>query len=220
MTQFIKTMVRHSIILSLPVLLLSLFLSPAKIYAQSTFLPQGSKFEHFLDRMEILQQTDPELNITTVKPISRKSAVRMAELADSLAKFYPYDDYYHLSRVDQASLASLLMNNTEWVNGSRDSFQSKRPWLNTFYKTKTNFYEVNENDFFLAINPAIQQTQSYETGNKERVFLNSKGLTLRGRIGDKLGFKAPISPTIRKEGRVSSWTGSLAFHAGPGRRIL
>jgi hypothetical protein len=54
--------------------------------------------------------------------------------------------------------------------------------LNTFYTEKANFYEVTDKDFFLAIDPAIQETQSYETGNKERVFLNSKGLTLRGMI--------------------------------------
>src|SRR4051812_25039796 len=108
MTQFIKTLVRHWIILWLPfltVLPASIFL-PASGLAQSTFLPQGSKFDHFLDRMEILQQTDPELNITSDKPISRRSAVRIAALADSLYKFYPYDDIYHLSKVDRENLRS------------------------------------------------------------------------------------------------------------------
>ena len=194
MTQFIKTLVRHWIILLLPAFVVpASVLLPAEVLAQSSFLPQGSKFDHFLDRMEILQQNDPELNISTAKPISRRAAVRIAELADSLHKFYPYDDYYHLSKVDQANLASLLLNNSEWVTGNKDSFSSKKPFLNAFYKDKANFYEVNEKDFFLAINPAIQQTQSYETGNKERVFLNSKGLTLRGMIAGKLGFSAYLT---------------------------
>src|SRR5713226_8507644 len=113
MMQFRKTLVRHWIIL---------LLLPCSCFAQSTFLPQGSKFEHFLDRMEILQQTDPELNITTDKPISRRSAVRISELADSMYKFYPYDDIYHISKVDRQNLHSLLMNNTEWVSGNKDSF--------------------------------------------------------------------------------------------------
>ncbi len=193
MTQFIKTLARHRIILLSPALLIPFLFLSFTGSAQSTFLPQGSKFEHFLDRMEILQQTDPDLNITTVKPISRKSAVRMAELADSMHKFYPYDDFYHLSVIDRKNLTSLLMNNSEWVTGPKDSFVSRRPWFQTFYTTKANFYEVNEKDFFLAINPAIQETQSYETGNKESVFLNSKGLTLRGMIGGKLGFSAYLT---------------------------
>ena len=37
---------------------------------------------------------------------------------------------------------------------------------NTFYKTKANFLEVNEKDFFLAVNPVIQQQQSIESDNR------------------------------------------------------
>jgi hypothetical protein len=196
-------------------LLLTSLLLPDSGFAQSSFLPQGSKFEHFLDRMEILQQNDPELNISTAKPISRRSAVRIAELADSLHKFYPYDDYYHLSKVDRANLAALLMDNTEWVSGSKDSFLSKKPLLNAFYKDKANFYEVNEKDFFLAINPAIQQTQSYETGNHERVFLNSKGLTLRGMIAGKLGWSAYLTDN-QERGPKFVMDRVNQFHAVPG----
>lgn len=196
MTQFKKTLVRLRIFLLTASLfsVTSLLLS-SKGMAQSSYLPQGSKFEHFLDRMEILQQTDPELNIRTDKPISRRAAVRVAELADSLHKFYPYDEFYHLSKVDQQNLFSLMMNNEEWVQGSRDSFASKHPVWNTFYKTRANFYEVNEKDFFLAGNPSIEQTQSVETSNNARVFLNSKGLNLRGVIGgvNGLGFSAYLT---------------------------
>ena len=146
-------------------MLLIALLPAVAAHAQSTYLPQGSKFEHFLDRMEILQQTNPELNMTTDKPIGRKLAVRMSEMADSLDKFYPYDELYHLSPVDRATLASLLMNNPEWVSGKKDSFWSKRPWFNTFYKNKAIFYLVEDKDFFLALDPVIQQTQSIESGN-------------------------------------------------------
>jgi hypothetical protein len=187
MTQFIKT---------LPFLVCTFLLavlSPAKGHAQSTYLPQGSKYDHFLDRMEILLQTNPDLNISTAKPISRKLAVRVAEEADSLHKRYPYDDFYHLSRVDLDNLHSLLMNNIEWVTKKDSSFLSKRPLWNTFYTEKANFYEVEDKDFFLVVDPAIQQTQSYESSNKQRVYLNSKGLTLRGMIGRKLGFSAYLT---------------------------
>jgi hypothetical protein len=180
MTQFIKTILRHSIILLIPVF----------GFTQSTFLPQGSKSDHFLERMEILLQTNPELNISTAKPISRKLAVSVAELSDSLHKFYPYDYYYRLSTTDQYNLHDLLLNNIEWVHGKTDSFNSRKPLLKIFYPHKANFYEVNEKDFFLVLDPVIQQTQSIETGNSDRVFLNSKGLTMRGMIAGKLGFSA------------------------------
>ena len=201
MTQFIKTLVRRRKKIPMAASPLSLLASalllavllPAGAHAQSSYLPQGSKFDHFLDRMEILLQTDPDLNISTAKPISRRLAVRVAQLSDSLHKFYPYDPFYHLSKVDQANLSALLMNNTEWVTTNKANFVSKRPWLQTFYKNKANFYEVEDKDFFLVVDPAIQQTQSYESGNKQRVFLNSKGLTLRGLIAGKLGFSAYLT---------------------------
>jgi hypothetical protein len=180
MTQFRKTILRLCII----------FLFPACGFAQSTFLPQGNKFAHFLDRMEILLQTNPHLNITTDKPMSRKLAVEIAQLSDSLHHFYPYDYFYRLSKIDQYNLRDLLMNNIEWVSGNKDSFNSRKPFLNTFYKHKANFFEVNEKDFFLAIDPVIQETQSYQTNNSDRIFLNAKGLTLRGMIANKLGFSA------------------------------
>lgn len=222
MTQFKKTIARHSIILLPPAsvkllvfMLLAAALLPVTGSAQSTFLPQGSNYDHFLDRMEILLQTNPELNITTVKPISRKVAVGVAEESDSLHKFYPYDYYYHLSKVDRQTLSSLLMNNSEWVTGSKDSFVSKHPIWNTFYKTKANFYEVNEKDFFLAVNPAIQQTQSIETSNNARVFLNSKGLTLRGMIANKLGFSAYLTDN-QERGPKFVMDRIDSFHAVPG----
>src|ERR1700744_826318 len=118
MTQFIKT---------LAFLLLIVWMIPAGSFAQSSFLPQGSKFDHFLDRMEILQQTDPDLNISTAKPVSRRLAVRVSQIADSLHKANPYDYIDHLSSVDLANLSSLLMNNIEWVTTNKDSFVSRRP---------------------------------------------------------------------------------------------
>lgn len=193
MTQFIKTVV---IILCIP------FLLPGRTVAQSTFLPQGSKFDHFLERLEILQQTDEDLNITTCKPISRKLAVHVAHISDSLYHWYPYDDIDHLSAVDRANLSSLMTNNIEWVTTSRDSFMSKHPWFNTFYKTKANFYEVEDKDFFLAVDPVIQGVEGHETGNKQSVFLNSKGITLRGMIAGKFGFSAYLTDN---QERGPSW---------------
>ena len=160
---------------------------PFQIIAQSTNLPQGSKHLHFLDRLEILMQDDPDLNFSGMKPFSRRTAVRSAEKADSLDRKYPYDYFYHLSPVDRYNLASLMMNNSEWVSDD-SAFLSRKPLLGRFYKTKADFFTVDEKDFFLAVNPVIQQQQSLEAGNNQRVFLNSKGITARGLIGNRVGF--------------------------------
>ena len=183
MMQFIKTVARLVIILILP----------SFVFSQSTYLPQGSQFEQFLDRIGIKMQTNPDLNIFTCKPISRKVAVEVTEQADSLSALYPYGEAQHLSKTDQENAQSLFINNSEWVKGSQESFLSKHPIWNTIYKTKANFYEVNEKDFYLAVNPVLQFQLSKQSGNPEQVYLNTKGLTLRGRVADHLGFSTYIT---------------------------
>ena len=164
---------------------LSFLFFPFLLFSQSTYLPQGNKHQAFLNRLEILLQTNDDLNLATVKPLSRKFAVRVAEYADSVQKA----SGNLLTPVDEYNLRSLLMNNSEWVKGDTSDFASKKSIWNIFYKRKANFLEVNEKDFFLAVNPVIQQQQSIESNNSDqRIFLNSKGLTLRGLISNKIGF--------------------------------
>ena len=175
--QFKKTLLRLSI----------LFL-PFQLSAQSTNLPQGSKHSHFLDRLEIMMQNNPDLNFSGLKPFSRRNAVKAAELADSLENKYPYDYYFHFSKIDKYNFQSLQMNNQEWASADTNIYKSKKPLLGVFYKTKANMLLVDEKDFFLAINPVLQQNQSIETGSGQRIFLNSKGITARGLIAKKIGF--------------------------------
>lgn len=175
------------IIKTIAALLLLVF--PLISFSQATYLPQGYKHQQLLDRLEILLQRNNELNMNTVKPLSRRTAVRIGEMADSLQA----SGSLLLTPVDQYNLRSLLMNNSEWVTGDKSDFASKKPIWNTFYKTKANFIEVDEKDFFLVVNPVVQQQQSIESDNDERVFLNSKGLTLRGLIAKRIGFSAYIT---------------------------
>ncbi|HUR10774.1 MAG TPA: hypothetical protein VM012_05365 [Flavitalea sp.] len=153
--------------------------------AQSTYLPQGSKHQLFIERLEIMLQKNPDLNLSTVKPVSRRIAVNAALYSDSAISEW--------SKSDQYNLTSLLMNNREWVDDDRPEFISAKNLWKTFYRTKANLLEVNQPDFFLAVNPVIQQQQSLEGDNEQRIFVNSKGLTFRGLISKKLGFSAYLT---------------------------
>src|SRR5687767_2348146 len=158
--QFIIKNLRRSLILLLP------FAG----FSQSVFLPQGNKHTQLLDRLEIKFSHNPDLNLSVAKPLSRRLAVQVAEDADSSSLIL-------LSNVDEYNIHSLLMNNSEWVKGDKSSFVSRKSIWNTFYKTRANFFEVNQKDFFLAVNPVFQFQQSLEQDNDERIFLNSRGGT-------------------------------------------
>ncbi len=176
---------------------LLIIILPLPVMAQSTFLNQGAKEYHFIDRLEIKQQTNTHLNFSTLKPYSRKAIVRQAEFLDSarmgytdssgLDKYSEWTDL-NLTAVDEYNLRSLLMNNSEWVEGNKEDFISKQPILKSFYKTKANMLEVNSKDFFLVVNPVLQVHQAVEPGYDEGIFYNSRGVTARGMIANRVGF--------------------------------
>ncbi|MEO6491142.1 MAG: hypothetical protein ABIO04_14465 [Ferruginibacter sp.] len=176
---------------------------PVTAVAQSTYLDQGSKEYRFIDRLEIKQQKLTGVNFSTVKPYSRKAIVMQAEQIDSVRKWLrdsagPDHSGWTavlLSKVDEYNMRSLLMNNTEWVTGNKDDFQSSHTILKTFYKTKPNLLEVNMKDFFLVVNPILQLKLAKETNNNNGLYLNSRGITIRGRIANKVGFSSTIIET-------------------------
>jgi hypothetical protein len=178
------------------------FICPVFATAQSTYLNQGSKDIHFVDRLEIKQQKNTDLNFSTLKPYNRKAIVRQAEFLDSARMGYAdstgRDKYWEwtdldLGPVDEYNLHSFLMNNSEWVTVPKENFASKKALFRTFYKTKVNFLEVKKDNFFLALNPVLQFTQGVETGYNKSIFLNSRGVTARGLIANKVGFSAFIT---------------------------
>jgi hypothetical protein len=161
------------------------FLLPAVLCAQSSYLPFGSKDYNLIDRLEI-KSANPRMNFSAIKPYSRRLVVKEVELLDSL---YRLNDYKapRLTPIDRYNIDRFLMTNSEWA-APRESFISKKPIFNTLYKTKGNMVEVNQPAFFLAINPLFTYQQSYERGNKQNIFYNSRGLALRGMIDKKVGF--------------------------------
>ncbi len=203
---------------------LLVFILPIGATAQSTYLNQGSKEAHFIDRLEIKQQTNTDLNFSTLRPFNRKYIVREATFLDSARMGYRdstgIDKYREwtdldLSDVDEYNLQSLLMNNSEWVTTPKENFMSSKPILKSFYKTKANFFEVNNKDIFLAINPILQIHQAVEPGYDEGIFLNSRGVNVRGLLAKKVGFSSFIT-TNQERGPRFFQQQVNSFRAVPG----
>jgi hypothetical protein len=205
------------------VITLCVFFYPLFIFGQTTYLPEGSKEYHFIDRLEIKQEKNTDLNFSTLKPYSRRSIVEEAEYIDSVNRepasltgdAQGEETKSNLTPVDQYNLHSLLMDNSEWVSGSKESFLSKKAILNTFYVTQPNLLEVNTKDFFLAVNPVIDLQVGGESGNSQNLYYNKRGVTLRGRIANKIGFSTTITDNQERgpsffQNRVSE------FNAVPG----
>ncbi len=195
------------------VITLLVFFYPISIFAQTTYLPEGSKEYHIIDRLEIKQGQNTELNYSTQKPYSRRSVVEEAQYIDSANK--QPGSKTNLTSIDEYNLHSILMDNSEWVSGSKESFLSKKSIWNTFYVTKPNLLEVNTKDFFLAVNPVLDLQVGGESGNTQSLYYNKRGVTARGRIANKIGFSSTI--TTNQERGPSFFENRVAeFRAVPG----
>jgi hypothetical protein len=201
-----------------------IFIIPALSFAQSTTLPQAAKENWLLNRMDIKLMGDSLLGFTSAKPYLRKTMVAgiekyymQAAIATIDSPQYATDRFASLfTATDFYNMQDALMNSSEWVTGDLSSFQSKKPLLGAFYKTKGDFVQVNQKDFFLAINPVIQQNQSGSSGDAGgHVFLNSKGVSFRGLIAKKIGFDLYATDNQERPPYfVQQW--EKKFHAVPG----
>jgi hypothetical protein len=168
---------------------LTLLLLPFAAFSQTTYLQQGAKENILLERLEIKSGRDSILNFSKTRPFSRQQVIQHLASIDTSG----------LSKTDRYNLFTALAGNLEWVNDSANHYRSRKPVLKHFYKTPVNFYEVNEPNFFLAVNPVFQYTVSKESDNEDHLFLNSRGVSLRGRIANKVGFAAYITDNQERD---------------------
>ncbi len=195
--QFKKTLVR---------LLLILF--PVAGTAQTTYIPLGDKAYTLIERLEIKAKSDSALNFSKTRPFSRKSIMNQINLygtRNGVAMFGK--GKIKLSAVDLYNLQSLCLNNIEWLPDSMAArIKSKKPIGKRFYKTPANLYEVHVKDFDMAINPVIQVYVSKEKDNDQTLYLNTRGVNIRGRIANKIGFYGYITDNQEKDPMyVRSW---------------
>lgn len=163
---------------------------PSFLTAQTTYLPQNAEENVLIERLEIKAQKDSMLNFSKVKPFSRR------KIMGALLNY----GTSNLSRVDQYNLDRLYRNNIENVpEGMRGRLQSKKPFWKHFYKTPANLYEVHVKDFDLVINPVLQFQVSKEKDNDETLFLNSRGVRVRGVIANKIGFDTYLTDNQERD---------------------
>src|SRR5688572_5993568 len=195
--QFKKTLVRLLVILCLQrrrpaeygrIAILIIIFLPIAGFSQTSFLPQGDKANILLDRMEIKSRSDSFFNFSKTKPYSRRHVV------NAVNHYVQQFGNSSLSKVDAWNVRSIYLNNLENVPAEdRVKYASKKPLLNNFYRTPANLYEAHIKDFDLFINPVFQYSISKESDNTQHLFLNTRGLTLRGMIANKIGFSAYLT---------------------------
>ena len=157
-----------------------------KAHAQSVYVPLDHDYDAITDRLEILSGQSSGAIFSAVKPYLRKD---VAQFADHLAN----DTTKHFSKVDQKNLEYLRDDNWEWST-KKDAGNTSNPFLRYWYEKKNAFYQVNNLDFQLQINPValfgFGKDNALASGVTDNSTLssNTRGFELRGQIDNKVGF--------------------------------
>ena len=194
---------RPYIFLRLGLMLALAGLAPA-VQAQTTYLQQGIEEYQLLDRLETKSGSLTNEFFTTVKPISRKGAVSF--LLEQQA-----DTGSGLSLLDRYNIERMISVNGEWTPDGDGAIDSRRPWFKRFYKKQPDFFHLNKENFFLVVNPVLnfQVLHDRNTDNSGNRVLNTRGVEVRGRILNKVGFYTMVTENQEQTPRfVSDWISS------------
>lgn len=153
---------------------------PGVCFTQSSGIPLHAPTYNILDRLDIISgvhsQIHPEL-----KFFPRQDAVDYALEVDSFAN--------RLTDRDRSDLQYIFDDNNDCVaDTSRYCTRNSRGLFRVFYKTPANFFEVNTRDFSLRVNPMFNFFIGQQKDDPELVFVNQRGLEVRGRVDDKVFF--------------------------------
>lgn len=154
------------------------FLGYTTLPAQtSSTAPLGDLNHYAIDRLQLRNSDFGQLH-PTLRAYTRRGIRNYLE--------YAQNQGYNLSK----DTVYLFNDNNDW-----DSLRlSRKPILKYFYRSPAHLFEVRVPHFYLNINPMLDISGGMERYNGENhiVFLNRRGLQLRGNIDNKVHFYTNI----------------------------
>lgn len=152
---------------------------PAAVLAQPANLPITSPSSHIIDRLDILRPGSTATH-TDIRGYWRNDAANLALTLDSTTSLRP---------LDRTDLQYLADENNEWIPDSSRLFRrSRKTLLRVLYWTPANLYEVNSKYFKMRVNPMLQFQLGKEAGDEDLLFMNQRGLEIRGEVDRKAFF--------------------------------
>ena len=203
--------------MKLILLVTTLILStPIFIFGQGTIVPFGNDAYHIMDRLEIKTGIPTPFH-SSLKYYLRRDVANYAMQVDTI--------FDGLSILDVRDLNYIFRDNNEWLEltefpttlvGPKEGeesvakmsrsekryFAREKPILKYFYRTPANFYEAHTKHFHLKINPMIDFKMGQDSQDPELVFLNRRGIEIRGGIDDRIFFYSNI---VESQARFPSY---------------
>ncbi len=203
------------------------------LWGQGSGLPLGSEDYHIGTRLEIKYALMPPYH-PALKMWDRGKLTRFALQIDSTAEGLSPSDRRDLYRVFKDNNEWLAhRDRPQRVGGARNGyfekmpgdtlyrfvplyasmastshpyyFRNERPIWGFFYPTPANWVELNESSFYLRLNPMID-LKAGPANSGRAMFLNRRGVELRGGFDDRVFFYSNITDTqLRWLPYVQQW---------------
>ena len=154
-----------------------IFCLPTLVNGQNSLIPLGELSNRFFERETVLSGNVLQ-NQLGIFPIKRKTALI---LADTLLQEDPTNKYAEY----------LLKENIEFDRQLDNELYGRAIW-NTFYKVPGRFLFVDEKDFGVIVNPILYLKYSNKQDSDDPVFQNTRGITIRGHVDDKVFFESSL----------------------------
>lgn len=176
-------------------LIFLLISAPFLAFSQSTYVSPNENYYHLLDRYEVKSGKISPYVFTSVKPWKRSAIVEFIDSLDQQAMF--------TSAADRFNLQYLRNDNWEWA---RPETNDRKAILKYFYRKKSDLFHVDiDPDFDLHINPVLYAGFGKDSETADPLYINSRGIEMRGMIDRKIGFYVFVSENqTRIPGYVSN----------------
>jgi len=150
-----------------------------KAGGQSTNATLNEDYYHWIDRYEIKSGHIVPGFFSSVKPYKRDAIVGYL---DTLSQ----NDAIFSSRSDQFNRDFLRNDSWEWSRPETNT--SKKPFLKSLYRNKSDLVYVDKPEFDLHVNPVLYVGGGFDSYRNDWLTTNTRGIEIRGMVDRKVGF--------------------------------
>lgn len=191
--------------------------------SQGSAIPFGNDAYRILDRLEIKSGNIPEYH-SSLKSFTRGDAMKFMlslDTTSSQLNDFDRDDCFYMYCENNEWLSTDELNQTTFgkkegyyekipgdtlyrfipgseIKTSQESehyITTKKPIWKYFYRTPANWLELNKDAFYLKINPMLNFKVGKSGGGDRSVFINQRGVEIRGGIDGRVYFYSNITDT-------------------------
>lgn len=151
----------------------------AVAFGQSTNAPLNEDYYHWVTRYEIKSGRVASELFTAVRPFQRKNIVAFVDSLNANYKVFT-------SSADQFNYNYLRNDSWEWSHA--ETSNSAKPFLKSLYRKKSDFAHTDQPALDLHISPVLYLGFGKDSRLNQSLYLNSRGVEIRGMIDKKIGF--------------------------------